>query len=144
MTLLVGAYLAANLVHAQMAEVRGPPTSHLLPRTYNLAQFAVAGHTPVAGPTLGRVVEDSWFGIDKVKHFFMSAFIESVSYSALQAAHVNHRSALAGAIGVTAAFGVGREIHDSRNPKNHFSIKDLGWDAIGAGAGVVLSSHTIR
>jgi len=138
MTLLVGAYLAVNLVYAQMAEVRGPPTSHLLPRAYNLAQFAVAG------PTLGSVVEDSWFGVDKVKHFFMSAFIESVSYSALQAAHVNHRSALAGAIGVTAAFGVGREIHDSRNPKNHFSIKDLSWDAIGAGAGVVLSSHTIR
>jgi putative lipoprotein len=138
MTLLVGAYLALNLVHAQMAEVRAPPTSHLLPRIYNLAQFAVGG------PTLGTVVEDNWFGIDKIKHFFMSAFIESVSYSALQAAHVNHRSALGGAIGVTAAFGVGREIHDSRNPKNHFSIKDLSWDAIGAGAGVVLSSHTIR
>jgi putative lipoprotein len=90
------------------------------------------------------VVRDSWFGIDKVKHFFMSAFIESVSYSALQAAHANHRSALAGAIGITAAFGLGKEIHDYRNPHNHFSIQDLSWDAIGAGAGVVLLSHTIR
>lgn len=90
------------------------------------------------------VVRDSWFGIDKIKHFFISAFIESVSYSALQAARVNHRSALAGAIGVTAAFGVGREIHDARNPNNHFSVKDLSWDALGAGAGVVLLSHTIR
>jgi putative lipoprotein len=90
------------------------------------------------------VVRDSWFGIDKVKHFFVSAFIESVSYSALQAARVNHRSAMAGAIGITAAFGVGREIHDFRNPKNHFSVKDLSWDALGAGAGVVLLSHTIR
>ncbi len=90
------------------------------------------------------VARDSWFGIDKIKHFFMSAFIESVSYSALQAGRVNHRSAMAGAIGVTAAFGVGREIHDRRNPNNHFSIKDLSWDALGAGAGVVLLSHTIR
>ncbi len=90
------------------------------------------------------VVRDSWFGIDKIKHFFMSAFIESVSYSALQAARVSHRSAMAGAIGVTAAFGVGREIHDGRNPNNHFSVKDLTWDALGAGAGVVLLSHTIR
>jgi putative lipoprotein len=90
------------------------------------------------------VVRDSWFGLDKIKHFFMSAFIESVSYSALQAAHVNHRSAMAGAIGVTAAFGVGREIHDSRSPNNIFSVKDLSWDAIGAGAGLVLLSHTIR
>lgn len=90
------------------------------------------------------VIPDSWFGIDKIKHFFMSVFIESVSYSALQAAHVNHRSAMAGAIGVTGAFGFGKEIHDYRNPNNHFSIKDLSWDAIGAGAGVILLSHTIR
>lgn len=90
------------------------------------------------------VVRDSWFGIDKIKHFFMSAFIESVSYSALQAAHVNHRTAMTGAIGITVGFGIGREIHDYRNPKNHFSPKDLTWDALGAGAGVVLLSHTIR
>ena len=137
MNLLLGAYFAVNLVYAQMADVRGPRTSHLLPRTYNLVQFAVAGPT-------GDVVPDSWFGIDKIKHFFMSAFIESVSYSALQAAHANHRSAIAGAIGITAAFGVGKEIHDYRNPNNHFSIQDLSWDAIGAGAGLVLLSHTIR
>jgi putative lipoprotein len=138
MNLLLGAFLAVNLVYAQMAELRGPHTSHLLPHTSNLVQFAVAG------PTLDNVVRDSWFGVDKIKHFFMSAFIESVSYSALQAAHANHRSAMAGAIGVTAAFGIGREIHDSRNPKNIFSVKDLSWDAIGAGAGLVLLSHTIR
>ncbi len=89
-------------------------------------------------------IPDSWFGIDKIKHFFMSVFIESVSYSALQAAHVNHRSAMAGAIGVTGAFGLGKEIHDYRNPNNHFSIKDLSWDAIGTGAGIILLSHTIR
>ncbi len=90
------------------------------------------------------IIPDSWFGIDKIKHFFMSVFIESVSYSALQAASVNHRSAMAGAIGVTGAFGLGKEIHDYRNPNNHFSIKDLSWDAIGAGAGVILLSHTIK
>ena len=79
------------------------------------------------------VIRDSWFGIDKIKHFFMSAFIESVTYSALQAARVNHRSAMGAAIGVTAAVGIGKEIHDYRNPNNHFSRKDLTWDAIGAG-----------
>jgi uncharacterized protein YfiM (DUF2279 family) len=90
------------------------------------------------------VVRDSWFGVDKIKHFFMSAFIESLTYSALQAARANHRAAMGGAIGVTMAVGVGREIHDSRNPKNHFSLKDLSWDAIGTTAGAVLVSHTIR
>ena len=90
------------------------------------------------------VTRDSWFGIDKIKHFFISAFIESVSYSALQAAKVNRRPALAGAIGVTAAFGVARELHDRRTPGNRFSYRDLTWDAIGAGAGVVLLRHTIK
>jgi len=87
---------------------------------------------------------DSWFGVDKIKHFFMSAFIESVSYSALQAARVNHRSALGGAIGITLAFGVGREIHDMRAPGNIFSVRDLTWDAIGATAGAVMLAHTTR
>lgn len=88
--------------------------------------------------------QDSWLGIDKIKHFFMSAFIESLTYSALQAARVNHRAALGGAIGVTLGFGVGREIHDKRTPGNIFSVRDLTWDAIGTAAGAVLLSHTIR
>jgi putative lipoprotein len=90
------------------------------------------------------VTRDTWFGIDKIKHFFISAFIESVSYSALQAAHVNRRPALAGAIGVSAAFGVGRELHDKRTPGNHFSYKDLTWDAVGIGAGAALLGHTAK
>ena len=87
---------------------------------------------------------DAWFGIDKLKHFFLSAFIESISYSALQAARVNHRAAMGGAIGVTMAIGVDRELHDRRIPGNLFSVRDLTWDALGTTAGAVLSSHTIR
>ena len=37
---------------------------------------------------------DHWFGADKVKHFFMSAFVESVTYSALRGANVRHDPAL--------------------------------------------------
>jgi len=87
---------------------------------------------------------DPWFGVDKVKHFFMSAFINSVSYSALQASRVNHRSAMAGAIGITMAAGLAREIHDMRVPGNLFSVRDLTWDAIGTAASAALTSHTIR
>ena len=90
------------------------------------------------------VVRDSWFGIDKIKHFFISAFIESVSYSALQAAHVKRRPALAGAIGVSAAFGVARELHDRRTPGNHFSYRDLTWDAVGIAAGAVMLTRTVK
>jgi uncharacterized protein YfiM (DUF2279 family) len=90
------------------------------------------------------VPRDSWFGIDKIKHFFISAFIESVTYSALQAAHVKRRPALAGAIGVTAALGVAREIHDKRKPGNRFSYRDLTWGALGITAGAAMLSHTIK
>jgi putative lipoprotein len=87
---------------------------------------------------------DPWFGIDKIKHFFISAFIESLSYSGLQATRMKHRSAMAGAIGITIGFGLGREIHDLRTPGNIFSVRDLTWDAIGTAAGAALLSHTIR
>jgi putative lipoprotein len=90
------------------------------------------------------VTRDSWFGIDKIKHFFISAFIESVSYSALQAARVDRRPAMAGAIGISAAFGVGRELHDKRTPGNHFSYRDLTWDAVGIGAGAVMLKRTVK
>jgi uncharacterized protein YfiM (DUF2279 family) len=104
-------------------------------------------HDPPASATVAQMAPphtDPWFGIDKVKHFFMSVFVESVTYSALQAAHVHHRTALGTAIGATLAVGIGREIHDSRVPGNLFSVRDLTWDAIGTTAGAVLLSHTIR
>ncbi len=90
------------------------------------------------------VTRDSWFSIDKIKHFFISAFVESVSFSALQAAGANRRTALTGAIGVTAAVGIAREIHDGRSPKKFFSYRDLTWDALGTATGAVLLSHTIK
>ena len=88
------------------------------------------------------VARDSWFGIDKIKHFFLSAFIESVSFSALQAAHVKRRPALSAAIGVTAAVGVAREIHDKRTPGKWFSYRDLAWDALGIAAGAAVLTQT--
>jgi putative lipoprotein len=88
--------------------------------------------------------QDAWFGIDKLKHFLMSAFIESVSYSALQAMRVKHGGAIGGAVGITVGIGVARELHDKRVPGNIFSVRDLTWDAIGTGAGATLSAHTIR
>jgi uncharacterized protein YfiM (DUF2279 family) len=90
------------------------------------------------------VARDSWFGIDKIKHFFLSAFIESVSYSALQAAHVKRRPALTGAIGVSSAFGVAREIHDKRTPGKWFSYQDLTWDALGIAAGAMMLTRTVK
>ncbi len=87
---------------------------------------------------------DSWLSADKVKHFFMSAFVQSVSYSALRTARVSHDGALVGASALTLAVGVGKEIRDDRDARSEerFSVRDLAWDAAGAGAAAVLLSQS--
>ncbi len=95
-------------------------------------------------PVPKRVVaHDSWFGPDKIKHFFISAFIESLAFSGLQASGAGRGAAFAGAIATTAAFAFGREVHDRRT-KGIFSIPDLTWDAAGAGAALLVLQSTQR
>jgi putative lipoprotein len=106
--------------------------------------LAVAFAPPNAGAQARHPrARDSWFGADKIKHFFMSAFIESLTFSGLQAAGAHRNAAFAGAVGVTAAFGIGKEFHDRRLGEL-FSIRDLAWDAAGAGAAVVMLRSTQR
>jgi len=87
------------------------------------------------------VAKDSWFGVDKVKHFFMSAFVTSVSYSAIQAAGGNRKTAMVGAVGTSMAVGFAREIHNRRTTKL-FSFKDLSWDAVGTAAAATMLNQT--
>lgn len=84
---------------------------------------------------------DRWFGSDKVKHFFMSAFVESVTYSALRASHVRHDPALVAASSVTLGVGIGKEIYDHHS-YGHFSVKDLTWDVAGNAAAATVLAHT--
>jgi putative lipoprotein len=86
---------------------------------------------------------DRWFGADKLKHFFVSAFIQSVAYGGLSATRSGHQSSLLGATAASAAFGIGREVYD-RRVKGTFSVRDLAWDAAGAGAATVMLSHARR
>jgi len=86
---------------------------------------------------------DHWFGADKLKHFFVAAFTQSVAYSTLQAAKADHGGAMAGAWAVTAAVSVAKELHDRRTT-GLFSVRDLVWDAAGAGAATLLLEHSVR
>ena len=70
---------------------------------------------------------DSWLGADKVKHFFMSAFIESVAYGGLRLARADRAAALPVAAGLTMSLGVAKEVHD-RSTEGLFSLGDLTWD----------------
>lgn len=86
---------------------------------------------------------DSWFGVDKVKHFFMGAFVQSVSYSAVRAAGASHGSSLIAATVVTTGVSVGKELWDAHSGGTP-SVRDLTWDAAGAGAATVLLDRTIH
>lgn len=84
---------------------------------------------------------DTWFGTDKVKHFFMSAFVQSAAFSAARAAGAPHSSAQAIAGVATGGIGIGREVYDRRSGRI-FSVKDLAWDAAGGLAAAAVLRRT--
>lgn len=86
---------------------------------------------------------DNLFGLDKPKHFVLSAFIESASFAGLEVAGSSYKTAMAGGLSAAAIFAVGREIHDGRT-KGLFSFADLFWDALGGAAATVMLRHTYR
>ncbi|CAN5693586.1 hypothetical protein BH23GEM1_BH23GEM1_08280 [soil metagenome] len=86
---------------------------------------------------------DGWFGADKMKHFFMSAFIQSMAYSSARAVGASHDGAFVSATAATVGLGVGREIYDGR-VKRAFSYKDLVWDGMGLAAGMALVNNARR
>jgi uncharacterized protein YfiM (DUF2279 family) len=93
--------------------------------------------TPDAQPPRAK-----WFGPDRVKHFFLSFFVQSASYSLARTANVDHRAALFVASGVTAAAAVSKEMWD-RKRGSGFDKVDLMWDALGAGAATALLARTV-
>ncbi len=84
---------------------------------------------------------DSWFGADKAKHFFISAFVESVTYTGARAVGMPRSGALTAASATTAVVGIGKEIHDFRSG-GEFSLPDLTWDAAGGVAAGALLART--
>lgn len=86
---------------------------------------------------------DRWFSPDKLKHFFMAAFVQSVTYSALRATQLGHQSSLVGATAGTVAVSIGKEWVDARRT-GVFSKRDLVWDAAGIGASTLLLERTAR
>ncbi len=84
---------------------------------------------------------DRWLAPDKAKHFFLSVFVESMSFSALRSVHVGRNASLAGASALTAGVGAGREIYDHFHPGTP-SLKDLAWDGIGIAAAAVVLHQT--
>ena len=103
----------------------------------------VFGHLLVAVLLLGPAARPAgWFGPDRVKHFFVSFFVQSASYSIARAANLEHGPALAAATGATAAVAFSKEAWD-RKRGSGFDHRDLVWDALGAGAATLLLVRTV-
>ena len=88
-----------------------------------------------------EVVLDPWLSPDKAKHFVISGFIESTSFAGLETVGASRNASLAGAVAITGALSLLREIHDKRT-KHQFSFRDLTWDLAGGVAAFVMLRHT--
>ena len=82
-----------------------------------------------------------WFGADKVKHFLMSALVQSATYSAGRVARIDRGTSQLIGGGAVMATGVWKEFHDRRAGKP-FSVEDLVWDASGGFAAAALLNGT--
>lgn len=71
------------------------------------------------------------FGVDKLKHFFLSAFVHSAAYSVARVAGADRGAAQAAGAALAMSVGVAKEIHDRRSGRV-FSKADLVWDAAGS------------
>ena len=87
--------------------------------------------------------DDAFFGTDKVKHFFIAGFVETMAFAGAQAAGSARSAARPVAIGTVTAVSLGRELYDLRK-KGLFSVRDLAWDALGAGAALLVVNKTQR
>jgi uncharacterized protein YfiM (DUF2279 family) len=99
--------------------------------------FALNGPSASASVPGGR-----WLATDKVKHFFMAAFVQSTTYSAFRATTLDHRSSLVGATVLSAGLSVAKELSDRRT--TGFSVPDLVWDAAGIGTSTVVLDRIRR
>ena len=84
-------------------------------------------------------VKDRWLAEDKFQHFFVSAFLTGVGYLIMREPleTSENRSVYYGS-GFSFSLGVGKEISDSRNKKNHACFKDLVANMLGIGFTVLL------
>ncbi|MEO5579387.1 MAG: alpha/beta fold hydrolase [Gemmatimonadaceae bacterium] len=123
----------------EQMKVYGDSTLPVVPRLVDEIGTFVAG----IPKRVGVHTSPPFFGPDKVKHFFISAFVETFGFSVLQALGAGRNAAVAGALGTTAAVGVGRELYDRRT-KGELSVADLIWDAAGAGAALLVINRTQR
>ena len=82
--------------------------------------------------------QDRWFGPDKILHFVGSFMVTSAGYIvAYNAWDWEYEKALRFGIGMGIGASLAKEIFDELTGRSYFSGKDLVWDGLGIGAGVL-------
>ncbi len=79
-----------------------------------------------------NAVNDRWFSEDKYKHFILSAGMTIWTYQFLRFQKNKGQTRSRDlSIGITFGVGIFKELIDSTKKDNHFSYKDLTWNAAG-------------
>ena len=87
-------------------------------------------------------IKDSWWGWDKIGHLGFSAVLSGIFYQAYHQQFSNpHKNSVYFSASLTFSLGMGKEIYDSKKPKNKFSYKDLIFDMVGIATGIIIASQ---
>lgn len=81
---------------------------------------------------------DPWFGADKALHFSVSAGISGAAYGFSGLAFTTRPPRFVFGVSLALAAGVGKELYDLAGYGDP-SWRDLAWDALGAGVGVLVA-----
>ena len=90
------------------------------------------------------MLSDRWISVDKLQHFLISAHLSFYTYKVSRESFNNiPATARIEATGLVLSIGIGKELLDSRKPKDRFSYKDLIADALGIGLSLVIG-HNLK
>lgn len=102
-----------------------------------LAIVFVLGSFQFGAPPEREQAPDRWLGVDKAKHFVVSAVVQSAGHSLLRTGGIAYRESSLAAGVLTLGVGVGKELWDRAHGR-YFSWKDLTADGFGGGTGAVV------
>jgi len=112
-------------------------------RRVKLAIVLVFGSFQFGAPPERSQEGDRWLGVDKAKHFVVSAVIQSAGHSLLRTSGLEYRESSVAAGVLTLSVGVGKELWDRAHGR-YFSWKDLTADGFGGSTGAVIVRQVDR
>lgn len=131
-----GARAAGGVSLVALLLLLGTPPDAPFQATY--AEAVLVRSAPLA---VEQAPADPWFGQDKVRHALHSYAAVAFAHAAGTAVGLDADAALGGAVVVAAVLGVGKEVADLLGGAI-FSVRDLVWDALGIGVGVLVMKGT--